>query len=285
MRKPNSRGRQHVLLFRVPDEIKGLPEAYDGLSDLLRTPETVDEQPVTLDEFWKIPLEPYTRILRDDDEELLLKIVSPRDYWVSDETEESADLVVIRKERKRERSAVIVKYEKKHAILQFRVPVRERAPNADTAVSVYKFVADIVDSQFGETGMSVFNQLPLFQVSDAFPQLVNNKDDFEMHSDAPENQHIKSSMSHKGTPDTATDIRNFEHWNYGEGFARTRVRGAWILKANTAEEEDRSVHVHMLQDNVRLDNSSSRRVARVFFSRPCTDMEVTHVVRRIEQHI
>ena len=277
-------GRQHVLLFRVADPVKGLPEQLDDLTELLRTPETLNTEATRLEEFWRIPLEPYSRILRDGGGGFVMKVIAPRDYWISDDLERTADVVVTRKERKRERSAVIIKYQEDERLLQFRVPVRERAPNADTAKSVYDFVSEIIRSQFGDVGFKVFGGLPLFPISDAFPKLVNNKDDFEMHSDTPENQHFKSSMSHKGTPDTAADIRDFEHWNFAEGFARTRVKGAWRLPLAVEGEPVGVVHVRMMQDNVRLDDSRSRRVARVFFPRPCTDEEVEHVLRRIEQH-
>ena len=265
-------GRQHICLFRIPDEQFAAVEAS------LQAPETLNTSGIQLDEFWEIPLGMYTRLMQNDNEFLVVKVTAPRFYWIEDEKRPTEDRIEIVKQRERERSAVIIKLEKTKKLLQFRVPIREKAPNADTGNSVYQFIVEIVRSQFGDAGDAWFNKLRPFPLSDAFQKIIENRDDFELYTDTPENQHFKSSMSHKGAAADAKDIRDFAQWGFAEGFARTSIRGAW-------KREDSDVQVRMHSEKIKTGQQMTRGIARLFFSQPCSDQEVEHVIRRISEHL
>lgn len=266
-------GRQHVLLFNVTADL------LDELQGQLQRPGTLNTSGVQLEEFWEVPLGSYTRILRNDASFLVLKVIACRYYWVSDEQHPSQDRIEIVKQRERERSAVIIKLNKADRLLQFRVPVREKAPNADTGSSVYEFLMEIVTSQYGQGSRGWFNKLQPFPIEGTYQKMIDNRDDFLLLTDTPEDQHIKSTMSHKGKSEAAKDLRDHEQWGYAEGFARVSLRGLWKLS------DDVSVDVRMHAEKIRTGSQVSRRVARVFFPKPCSDQEVEHVIQRIQEHL
>lgn len=266
-------GRQHVLLFNVPDEL------CEELQSTLQQPETLNTQGVQLPEFWEVPLGSYTRLIRNDSAFLILKVIARRFYWTSDEKHPSEDRIEIVKQRERERSAVIIKLNKQSKCLQFRVPVREKAPNADTGGSVYEFLTEIVESQYGENGLRLFNRLHAFPIEDTFQKMIDNREDFQLLTDTPENKHFKSSMAHKGTTEAASDLRDYEQWGFAEGFARTNLRGLWAIG------EDVKIDARMHMEKIKTGSQISRKVARVFFPKPCSDEEVEHVLQRLQEHL
>ncbi|MHB0958765.1 MAG: hypothetical protein ACYC0X_15530 [Pirellulaceae bacterium] len=266
-------GRQHVLLFTVPDDI------VDELEATLQQPAILNTDGVQLDEFWEIPLGAYTRILEADASAIVSKIICPRFYWLSEERQPTEDRIEVIKQRERERSTIIIKLNKGSKLLQFRVPVREKAPNADTGKSVYDFIVEMVTAQLGDAGMALFNRLRPFPIQDAYQKLIDNREDFQLLTDTPENQHFKSSMSHKGTSATITDIRDFEQWGFAEGFARTSLRGNWKIA------DEGMIDVRMHSEKIKTGTAMSRNVTRLFFPRPCSDKDVEHVIRRISEHL
>ena len=265
-------GRQHVCVFSFPDDL------IDEVSASIQSPATLNVQGVTLDEFWEIPQEPYTRLIKNDQASLVMKVIAPRYYWISDETQPSEDLIEIVKRREKERTAVIIKLDRVNKLLQIRVPIREKASNLDTTNSVYSFIVEIIKSQYDNEGVAWFNKLSRFPLSDSFQKIIENRTDFALYTDTPENQHFKSSMSHKAAGDDAADIRDFDQWGFTEGFARTSLRGAWT-------HDDMAIHVRMYADKVKTGNQMSREVCRLFFPRPCTDEQVEHVIDRIKAHL
>lgn len=266
-------GRQHVLLFNVPEEL------LDTIQNKLQNPDTLNTHGVQLEEFWEVPLGSYARLLRNDESFLVLKVIARRFYWLSDESRPSEDRIEIIKQRERERSAVVIKLNKQSKLLQFRVPVREKAPNADTGRSVYEFLVEIVESQYGEDGLELFNKLQPFPIEGAYQKMIDNRDDFQLLTDTPENQHFKSSMSHKGKSETATDLRDFDQWGFAEGFARTSLRGLWSF------DDECNIDARMHVEKIRTGSQISRKVARIFFPKPCSDREVEHVLQRIQDHL
>lgn len=265
-------GRQHVCVFTIPDDL------VDEVVTSIEQPATLNTQGLTLSEFWEIPQEPYTRLIQNDQRLLVMKVIAPRYYWVSNETQESEDLIEIIKRREKERTAVILRLDRVTKTLQARVPIREKASNLDTTKSVYSFLVEIIESQYGDDGMTWFNKLARFPLSDSFQKIIENREDFSLFTDTPENQHFKSSMSHKGAGDDASDIRDFEQWGFAEGFARTSLRGKWKI-------DDVDIHVRMHADKVKMGQQISREVCRLFFPRPCTDAQVEHVIERIKAHL
>jgi hypothetical protein len=56
-----------------------------------------------LEEFWKIPLEPYTRILPTRGGHTLSKIIAVRKYWVDIDLVSQPDYKKVEQKRKKER--------------------------------------------------------------------------------------------------------------------------------------------------------------------------------------
>ncbi len=265
-------GRQHVCVFEVP------PADLDAVRVSLASPDTLNNQSLTLEEFWTIPLEPYTRILADTDDIHISKVVAVRKYWVELITPKSEDYIEIVRKREKERAAIIIKLDFKSRLLQFRVPIREQAPGVDTSSSVYSFVSETVYSQYGDAGAEWLLKLRPFKICDAYKKIIQNRDDFELHSDTPENQYLKSSMTRKGAPGFGQDIRDFPEWVYDNGFARSSIKGTW--KIGTAETD-----VRMHYDQVKVSKQLTRPMARLYFSKPYTDEDVEHVIGRIRDHL
>ncbi|MEZ6069493.1 MAG: hypothetical protein R3C10_04285 [Pirellulales bacterium] len=268
-------GRQHICIFKVPEE------AADAVIGMLRSPRTLNPETARLSDFWSIPLEPYSRILRDDDAGIVVKTVAPRYYWVEDRRQPSEDRIEITKERERERSAIIFKFDKAVHLLECRVPTREKNPHADTSKSVYQFLAEITASEYvgnaGEQAQTLLGLVGHFDLANAFQKIIENRDDFELHKDTPENQDLKTSMSHRASADDAKDIRDYDEWVYENGFARTSIKGKW-------KREDDSILVHMHDESVKLGKQVSRQVSRIFFPRPCSDTDIAYVVERVRAH-
>jgi hypothetical protein len=266
-------GRQHVLLFR------GNSSWLSLLSGALRESHGITVEALSMAEFWEIPKAPFIRVLSDNQDSFLAKIVSPRSYWVINEDPVSDDRVVITKEREKERSAVIVKIDFVRNLVQFRVPIREKTPLMDTGKTVYQFVRDLLQSAAGEVGSRSFVELEPFPIADSFQAMVDNREDFILLADTPENEDFKTSMAHKGATTDAKDVRDFEGWGFKTGFARTSLRGLWQMN------DEYSVLCRMYSESVKTSNAISRTIARLFFPRPCTDQEVEHVIQRISDHL
>ncbi len=265
-------GRQHVCVFSIHEDL------INEVSTSIKSPANLNVQCVTLDEFWEIPQEPYTRLITNDQRSLVMKVIAPRYYWISDETQPSEDLINISKRREKERTAIVIKMDRVNKLLQVRVPIREKASNLDTTNSVYSFIVEIIESQYGENGLAWFNKISRFPLADSFQKIIENRTDFALYTDTPENQYFKSSMSHKAAGDDAADIRDFDQWGFADGFARTSLRGAWT-------HGEIAIHVRMYADKVKTGNQMSREVCRLFFPRPCTDEHVEHVIDRIKAHL
>ncbi|WP_337175417.1 hypothetical protein [Paludisphaera sp.] len=264
-------GRQHVCVFEVAQEDLG------KVRESLNNPATLNTQTTSLEEFWTIPLEPYTRILADAPDIHISKVVAVRKYWVEHETPKSEDYIEIIRKRERERAALIVKLDAGSRLLQFRVPIREQAPGVDTSSSVYAFVSQIVYSQYGDHGAAWLLRLRPFKIADAYKNIILNRDDFELHADTPENQYLRSSMSRKGAPGTGQDIRDFPEWVYDNGFARSSIKGTW-------KRDPAGVDVRMHYDRVKVSKELTRLMARLYFSKPYSDQDVEHVILRIREH-
>ena len=264
-------GRQHLCLFEVPADLLA------DLRESLLAPQTLNDEPVALDEFWEVPLEPYTRLISGESP-LLLKIIAVRSYWTKERQRLSADEYVIREKRYKERAAVVVKLDAEHNTLQFRVPISENTQDSETARAVYEFIEALVASQFGAKGREWFLKLRHWPVGSTFEQMVNNHEDFEVHTDTPENNRFKGSLSKKGVTADGIDLRGMDEWNYASGYARSSLRGCWKAATTT-------VDVRMHEDRVRVGPQTTRKLARFFFPRPCSDAEVEHVLRRVREHL
>jgi hypothetical protein len=267
-------GRQHVCLFEVSENDIAL------VTKSLRTPTTLNECPPELEEFWSIPREPYSRLSYKNQDVLLSKIITPRKYWVELETSiRTEDYIEIKRRREKERAALIVKFTPQTRVIQFRVPIREHAPSQDTATSVYAFIAELVASQYGNTGRDWFLRLRALPICDAFQKIIDNRDDFELHTDTPENNFIKSSMSRKGGPESGGDIRDYDAWVFASGFARSSIRGIWKSPHKSG------IEVRMHYEQVKVSQQLTRPLARLYFAKPYSDQELEHVIKRLREHL
>lgn len=265
-------GRQHVCPFLVD------PGDLDAVRKSLRTPKTLNTRPTELNEFWHTPLEPYTRILTDRANLLLTKIVGTRKYWVELENSiRTDDYEEIKRKRQKERAAMVLKLDPIDRLLQFRVPIRENAPGEDTAKSVYAFITDLVHSQYGDDGVAWLLRLKPLKICDAFQKIIENREDFQLHTDTPENKFFKSSMSRKGAPELGKDIRDFDQWVFDSGFARSSIRGVW-------KRGEGCIDVRMHFEQVKVNDQLTRHVARLYFAKPYGDEDVEHVIGRIREH-
>jgi hypothetical protein len=264
-------GRQHLCLFEVPEDL------LETISHGLLKPRTLNDEPVSLEEFWEVPLEPYCRLIVER-APLLLKIIAVRSYWTKEKQRITDDEYRIHAKRHKERAAVIVKFDADQRTLQFRVPISENAQDTETARAVYEFIESLVANQFGEQGRAWFLKLRHWPVGDAFERIVNNHDDFELHTDTPENNRFKGSLSKKGVADDGVDLRGMEEWNFSSGYARSSLRGKW-------KTGDLAVDVSMHAARVRVSRQTIRKFARFFFPKPCSDAEVEHVLRRVREHL
>ena len=171
-----------------------------------------------------------------------------------------------------------MKLDAEHRTLQFRVPISENAQDTETARAVYEFIEALVASQFGAGGQEWFLKLRHWPVGSAFEQIVNNHEDFELHTDTPENNRFKGSLSKKGVMTDGVDLRGMEEWHYASGYARSSLRGCW--KTSTS-----AVDVRMHEDRVKVGPQTARTLARFFFPKPCNDAEVEHVIHRVREHL
>lgn len=265
-------GRQHICLFSV-DETDAA-----AVSASLGSPRTLNDKPTELEEFWKIPLEPYTRILPERHGQTLSKIIAVRKYWVDIDRVSQPDYKKVEQKREKERAAMIIKYDPTSHLLQFRVPIKEQAPGVDTSKSVYEFIAELVQSQYGDAGIAWLLRLKPFKIGDAFQKIVQNRDDFQLHTDHPENKHFKSSMSKKGAPELGKDIRDYSEWVYENGFARSCIRGIW------GSGDGPKIDVRMHYEQVKVSKTLTRQVARLYFAKPYSDEDVEHVIQRVRDH-
>lgn len=266
-------GRQHVCPFLVD------AGDLEAVKKSLLSPKTLNDEPTRLEEFWHTPLEPYTRILANDDARLLTKIIGTRKYWVELEGSiRTDDYEEIKRKRQKERAAMVIKLDLSDRLIQFRVPIRENAPGEDTAKSVYAFITELVHSQYGDEGVAWLLRLKPLRISDAFQKIIENRDDFQLHTDTPENKFFKSSMSRKGSPELGKDIRDFDQWVFDSGFARSSMRGVWKTGGEGC------IDVRMHYEQVKVNDQLTRQVARLYFAKPYGDGDVEHVIRRIREH-
>ena len=96
-------GRQHVCVFMLPHSEK------ERLFKTIREPTELVPGPSHIDEFIGIPTHSRARILRESSEEVLVKIVGVRSYWLSEFEQDDPDEQLIRRWKQKERSALIIK--------------------------------------------------------------------------------------------------------------------------------------------------------------------------------
>jgi hypothetical protein len=264
-------GRQHVCIFQLPST------GQKKILEALRAPHSVYTGPVSLDDFYEVPSQTMARILKDTSEEVVVKIIAKRTYWLSEILKDNPEEQLIRRYRERERSAIIVKCNVKDGLFQVRVQPREKG-QADTSKNVFDFMMETMKAHYDVGKTSWFDQLAFFPIGDSFPKLLKNRTDFVLWYDSPENNDIRAQLYRRGSHVNAADLRDDPHWSYGKGFSRNSIRCIWKLPGG-------DVFMHLNQDEVRLDPQTTFNIARIFVPGLCDDRELDNAIRRIRDHL
>lgn len=281
-------GRQHVCVFRVRDEApkptgKGSnqgtstgPLIIDQLADLLSSPKRRRTRSAQLEEFWNPPAKSFARVVEQTKDVIVTKLVTTRTYVTEEITLRAADHEMLKRAFHKERSALILKLDLKARILQIRVPPREHG-SVETAKKIFDFCQEMLADHFGEGKLWELTQdIP---VSDGFPKIVDNRTDFVMEQDTPENAETVSKITAKrGKNGKLNDLRDTSGWDHGEGYSRLSLRGAWTHGTI-------STFCHMNLDRIQVDKKTVRRICRLFIPQHCVDGEIDHVIGRILDHL
>jgi hypothetical protein len=307
LNKAEVAGRQHVYVFRVTQP------NVNAVLTILRAPKQLRKQKAELEEFWDPPEKSFVRIIRDADDVFVAKIITTRKYVTEEITEESDEFEILKRSFHKERSAVIIKFDSTKRLIQFRIPPREHG-GTETSKKMFKFCLDLVNQHFDA---EIIGKLARdIRVSDAFPRIVDNLDDFVMEQDTPENDETRSTISAKpGPKGKIVDLRKASGWNHGSGYSRMSLRGHWkVAKDGKAEEDEDEaaqdgeegpeessnaeelkeefheaeevfVYSHMNADKIQIDAKTSRIVCRLFVPKQCSDGDIDYVIGRILNHI
>ena len=263
-------GRQHVLLYRIP-----LTKIVD-LATTLAAPSNQRKKVADLEEYWEVPETSFARVLRNDADAVIVKLVASRIYHTLETLETTADFDLFKKHHHIERSAFIVKLNKKERLLQFRVPPREHG-GGDTPKKVFEFAKTLIENHFD--GNDVFPCTKEFAIGDAIPKIIANRTDFTLEHDTPEDLEVKTSMSRRRSADgKMVDLRDSSVWKFGKGYSRKTIRGSWSLNGG-------EIYTHINLDMLQLDSKTKLNVARLFIPGRCSDDGTDHVIRRVQEHI
>jgi len=268
-------GRQHICLFRV----KATEQAK--ILNSLRNPSDLDDTLPALDSFYSTPKGWTTRIISDKGQEFVAKIVGPREYWDLDEQMLSEDHIQIDKRRQRERSAIIIKYQSNDKLLQLRLSVSIRRYGQETGKAVHDLLEKAIKAQCGDEGKAWFDKLEYFPIADSYPKIMKNKNDFVLDTDTPYDHDVKATMARRGTYDV--DLRDNPHWTFGKDCARSSIRGFWLTPNGQAGHEGINTFLH--EDSLKIDSKTTKKMARIFIIKSCTDGDIEHVIQRIRDHI
>ncbi len=271
-------GRQHIALFRFPEK------NVKAFMELLRSPTGRVHDKPTMRDFVRIPRFSTLRVLSDDDDQFVAKIVTRRSYWITNELEKSADRELFERRRHTERAAVILKCLPSLGIVQIRVPPREKSQQ-DTAKTVHEFLRLAINGHYPiDDKGSWFSQLRHFDIGAAFGKMVKNKTDFELWRDTPENKSVKHQLARQGAPKPGNDLRKEKTYQFEDGYSRKGIRGFWTLPAEDGQAAER-LFIHMNLDELRTSATEKHPVARLVVSNLCDDEDLDHVVGRIAAHL
>jgi hypothetical protein len=264
-------GKQHVCIFRLPEKGK------QKVLTTLRNPAAATTSLPAIADFFTIPTASTARVLVDTPDLVAVKIVTRRDYWITNVLEDgNPDRELFERLKQKERSAVIVKCSLKGDLIQFRVPSREKGP-MDTAKAIYDFLKKALESHYPVDGNSWFSQIQHFPIAKAFPKILENTKEFELWHDAPEDRSTKAQISRKGRPKSGNDLRKDKNWRYGAGYFRPNLRGFWNCPSG-------KLYAHLNADRVRIAKDATRDFARIFVPQLCSDKDLDHVIDRIRDH-
>ncbi|MFT3880687.1 MAG: hypothetical protein QM703_13610 [Gemmatales bacterium] len=277
-------GRQHICIFEIDDK------ANTAIRKTLKNPNSQSTH-TKLKDFWDLPDSPYSIVLSNTPANTCVKIVDRRKYWLTEDLDKkyikdelltgspSDDQEFIRRYLHVERAASILFLHSKERYFEVRVPVREKS-SYDTGQTVYDYVHDLINSQFGDSGLDWFGKLEAFTICDTYNGIIANKLDFMLLADSPEDAILKATMYSKGAASKKTDIRDLEGWKpFKKGYSRTKIRGVWKI------DDTSEVHTHMHYERIKSKQNAEANVCRLFFPAAQTDKEVEHAINRIRSFV
>lgn len=270
-------GKQHVMIFRLPSV------ATSKVFKSISTPHGREASSASIKDFITVPTTSSFRKLLETDDEIMIKIVTKRQYWDHNILEDTVSRVLIEKNLKQERSAIIIKCNKTTGIVQIRIPPRQHGL-LEAAKSVYDFTRKVISSHYDLNKNDWFKLLAYFPIDDAFPNLMNNREDFELWADTPRDTETKTQISRRGRPTIGKDLRDENAYTFSSGFSRLSARGHWKCPSNDNSAQ-KPLYVHMNSDKIRLGPSSERKIARLFIPNLCEDGDIEHVISRIQSLI
>lgn len=264
-------GKQHVILFKVPEEKVELTRQRLAAKTSLLARRGVKE-------FLKVPTSTTAYLLADTAEEIVVKLVGRRLDWVEHVREKRDDWEVIERRRVIERTSIIIKFASVHNVLQIRVPPRGGFGVSETSRKVYLVALAVLDSAYGKEGTALLQDVSAFPLDAAYAKLVKNRTDFIMLSDSPENPHFRAMFAGRGARGVQ-DIRDLKDYSFDKStFARTMMRGGWKT------DEEVYAYTTMHWEKVKTSSNAQRDIARIYFPHMNTDAEVERVIGRICDH-
>ena len=264
-------GRHHVCVFLLP------PEEKDGLFQMIEQPIGRSSGPVRLNDFLEVPTRSTARILQQSTDEIVVKIVAIRSYWLSEYEKDDPDEQLIRRWKESERSAIIIKCNAREGVVQVRVPPREKG-QLETGKAVFDFMTEVIASHYPMDQRPWFNRIDRFPIADSYNKIIEDRKNFILKHDTPENVQTRSQISTKGSTSTEADLRDDPSWNHSKGYARRILRGNWICP-------DAVVFMHLNYDTVRIDRTTTRDLARIFVPGLCSDRDMDHAIRQIRSYL
>ena len=270
-------GNQHVMLFEVPQPDKK-DKTTIAFLDFVASPKHQRNKAETLAEFIAPPKSSHCRILSKSDDEVTVKFVSERNYWLVNELAEGAtlDRRLFERLRQRERSAIVLKVSISKGLIQVRVPPTEKG-GIGSASSHYEFARDTIASHYPHDWFSKLKSLP---ITDAFPTLVNDDDTLvSLWADSPEDDDISSRIKNQGRPNISSDLRKNTNWKFKNGYARTSLYAYF----RCAEQKTSTMYARLHADKLR--KAGKGTLARLFVPRSCKDEELEDAIARIRKHV
>jgi hypothetical protein len=265
-------GRHHVYVFTIPENSK------DEVRKGLRNPRGLSDASPEIIDFLKCPEYSSTRILRDVDDETVLKIIARRSYWLNEYERDDPEDQLIHRWMEHERSAIIIKCNIRDGLLlQIRVPPKEKG-QLETGKAIYAFLVDALRHHYDTGKDSWFQSVNFFPIGDSFNKIVSDRENFIMKQDTPENSATLSRVSKKGPMTDTSDLRDEPSWSHETGYARRSIWGSWICP-------DSLLFMHLNRDTIQIDKMTTRYLARLFVPNLCTDLDLDYAIHQIRNHI
>lgn len=272
-------GNQHVMLFHLPDDATARQAHFDAIG----SPTGLQATAVSVNDFVLVPTNSTYEILSKTSDEVTVKIVAERDYWITnplDDDTGNPDRRLQELLRMRERCPIIIRASLTTGLTQLRVAPRQRG-GTGSANSHYSFLVDALQQHYQlNHPEGWFRNLKSIPIADTFGKLVGDVTTLvTMWSDTPENRDTATSMKNKGRPTQDKDLRDGKDWDHAIGYARKSISGYFSCG------DDRLLFGRLHDDRIKIEKGTQRGVARLFVPRYCTDGDLENAISGIRTHL